>query len=137
MNLKLFFIKDVPIEYDYHKLYDYFNKHGTIKEFKVIYNSKMSVIDFIFLEYKNERSASYFKSSIDSIDNHIISFKSKCHKDNFQDKNYYIDKINELKSKIKIQQNSKFVHKDDNLFFCDREKWRKRIQNIDNILKDL
>lgn len=137
MSTTLFFIKDIPLEYDYHRIYNFFNKHGPIKDFKVVYNSKMTFIDFIFLKYRDERSAFYLKSYISCIDNQVISFRTQCHKEDVQDKGFYIEKINEIKNKIKTQHFTKYTYKDDNLFFSDREKWRKKIENIDKILKDL
>lgn len=132
--MSIFFIRNIPKNYDYTKLYEYFSKHGTIKTFSSVFSSDMSYIRFIFLIYQEERSIKYLQHFLDT-KNFLIDFtkQESCEIEEYKDTKD-VDNCKKLRTDL-IKHLSCNNQEDDNLYNLDKEKWITRVIDILNKYK--
>lgn len=133
---KPFFIKNIPQSYDYVTIFSFFKKFGSLYYFQPVFSTDMSFIRFIFLVYKEERSNFYLQEHFKT-KGFIINFINTLPTDNNNlEKRDLKYKCNELRSEIiNYLKKNNIENMPPSLFFTDKEKWNKKVENIKEIIK--
>jgi RNA recognition motif-containing protein len=133
--MSIFFIRNIPKDYDYNIVYSFFTRYGSINTFSVIYSSDMSFIRFIFLIYKEERSVAYLQEYFRN-KSFIIDFyrQDDCEVGDLRSReDIYTERCTKLRTGIIKHLNSN-KQEEDNLYFINREKWIDKVKDIQNII---